>query len=176
MNVAIDIDGVLANFIQHMIEYAHEKGYHEFPAHWTQWHQYNIPGLDQRFGKLVDEVSGDPEWWLDIPPHDDAYLSAAPDLYLTSRNVGSQYTLMWLLYHGFPHAEVVTVDSGEDKPPKMKERGIDVLLDNRFDTYESVNKQKDLKCVLMERPHNRRLRDDFDITVSDTYEFEQMYL
>lgn len=157
IRVAIDIDGCLANFQQRFLDTAKRKGYSDFPTHWTQWRSWLPPDIKGGFGDLFDEIEEDELWWGEISPYDDAHLPVAPDAYLTARPVSSAVTENWLSRHGFPEAPVYTVGVDNSKVPIMREKGIDLLVDDRPKTFDQVNQEREKTCLLMNRPYNQHV-------------------
>lgn len=173
MTPAIDIDGVLANFQQHFINKAHEIGYDGFPKHWTQWEDWHIPEMQDEFNTVFEAIENDSNWWLDIPPYDDAHLTCAPAMYLTARPIASMYSKVWLNKCGFPDAPVKTVETSSQKPGVMEKHGIDVLLDDRPKTFHLINNSdKDTTCYLLDRPYNRHI-DNRRLRVHEVYQFQK---
>lgn len=173
MTPAIDIDGVLANFQQHFLNKAHEMGYLDFPNHWTQWESWHIPEMRDEFNTVFEAIENDSNWWLDIPPYDDAYLTCAPEIYLTARPIESMHSRAWLNEFGFPDAPVKTVVTSSQKPDVMKAYDIDVLLDDRPKTFLMINNSnKDMTCCLMDRPYNRHI-DNSRLRVHEVYQFQK---
>jgi hypothetical protein len=97
---------------------------------------------------------------------DDFYLSLTPKVspkdipfephcYVTSRPVVSATTEKWLAMHGFPAVKVYTVGIGESKVDVIKNSGIDIFVDDRFENFVELNKAG-ICCYLYDAPHNQR--------------------
>jgi hypothetical protein len=154
LRIAQDIDGCLANFIQHFLTTARSDGHTEFPVHWTQWEDWMPPGLDDLFGTVFSEIAEDDEWWLSIPPYDDAYLPYEPDAYVTSRPVSSEVSEAWLQENGFPEAPVHTVGPGQSKTEVLDQENIDLMVEDSTSNFEEINSTRHTTCVLLSRSWN----------------------
>lgn len=175
--IAIDVDGVLANFQQRFLKTAHELGYDNFPVHWTQWKNWNLEGLEKEFREIMKNLDSKPLWWLQINPYDDAYLTKTPDIYLTARPVENQITRYWLRINDFPETKVRTVNSSKEKPSVMEEEGVDCLLDDRPKTFSMINEGTSLRCILLDRPYNEHLVTAHDNRrVRNVYDFQQLFM
>lgn len=78
-----------------------------------------------------------------------------PHCYVTSRPVKTEITEKWLDEKGFPHRPVYTVELGHSKVDVIKDLGIDIFVDDRFDNFVQLNKAG-ICCYLFDAPHNRR--------------------
>lgn len=144
-NIALDIDGVLANFNK---SFAELMGMEYDNA--TNWrYSYKI---DEYFEKL------DYKFWIDIPPHiDSKSLCFEPKCYITHRRseAARKATPDWLEMHGFPCVPILFVDEARDKSSFAKENEIDVIVDDKFKNFYRLNNDGIL-CFLQDRPWNTK--------------------
>ena len=74
---------------------------------------------------------------------------------MTSRPVETSITIKWLEKHGFPLRPVHTVPPNSSKLEVIKNAGVDIFVDDRFDTFRELN-SNGVCCYLFDAPHNRR--------------------
>lgn len=157
MNISYDIDGVLANWVAHFLNAAQEQGFQDqLPPHWTVWDSW-IPGDEDMIRKVLEGIDDMDAWIVKAPPHDDAFITTPVHRYITSRSVSSLTTALWLAKHGFPDAEIITVPRGESKVEAVIESDTHVLIDDKPETFEEVNRIPHRTCLLRDRPHNRHV-------------------
>lgn len=98
----IDIDGVLANFIEAFIEHAKFMGFGKyFPATWEEWTAYDGPeDAKVLFDELYKTLVNRPKFWLDINLLPNAVEDMAklppPTVYITARPIPASLTATWL--------------------------------------------------------------------------------
>lgn len=156
----LDIDGVLADFGTHFLEYLNFAD--KSPA--KDWE-------DPRFVRNFHKISDDKEFWLTIPP-----LVSVKDIpfkisgYCTSRSVPSEVTEEWLENNNFPIAPVFTTRRGESKSLYIPKDAI--FIDDSIDNYIDLNKSN-IVTFLMTRSHNER----FSVSkrVNSLQEFPTVY-
>lgn len=96
------------------------------------------------------------EFYLNLEPLIKASeLPFEPFCYVTSRPVPTEITEQWLQKHGFPMKEVITVPPGTSKVQALKDAGVEVFVDDRYENYEELNRNGIL-CYLWDSPHNHR--------------------
>lgn len=144
--IGLDVDEVIANWVTAWIK----KFNIEVPTTW--FFDYNI---SERFEELRKKGELD-EFYLNldplIKPED---IPFEPHCYVTSRPVASEVTMKWLEKHGFPLRPVHTVPPQTSKLEVIKNSGIDVFVDDRYDTFEELNRNG-ICCFLFDTPHNSR--------------------
>lgn len=155
--IALDIDGVLADFTSGIIEFARQAGIPGMPERpeqvgdwgWSKW---------RGFGRTWRLVKDDPEFWLSLNTITRAHeIPFDPVAYITHRPVPDAVTLEWLEEHGYPDVPLYTVDGS--KVPAMRAVGATVLVDDKPENFTDVNNEPDLTCFLFDRHHNRHFRD-----------------
>ena len=96
------------------------------------------------------------KFYLSLKPKvDPATIPFEPHAYVTSRPVSSEVTKEWLRLHGFPLTKVITVPVGASKVDAMKQAGIQVFVDDRYENFKELN-ANGIFCYLFDAPHNRR--------------------
>jgi uncharacterized HAD superfamily protein len=59
-----------------------------------------------------------------------------PHCYVTSRPVDTAITEQWLDKHGYPARPVITVPLGASKVEAIREAGVEIFVDDRFDNFK----------------------------------------
>lgn len=144
--IALDIDEVIAGFT---------------PA-WC--HKWSLPTptawyFDDISGKFATMKEADTlnDFYLNHihPLCDPKDIPFEPHCYITSRPVSSEITEEWLQKHGFPKRPVYTVGSNCSKVEAFKKSGADILVDDKYETYDEFSRAG-LCCYLFDAPHNHR--------------------
>lgn len=156
--IALDVDGVLANFNHGFIEHAKRKGYGEHfpnsPDEITEWYYAERDYIDHLFGMIAKDI----KFWLGLPRYPDTPipLPFTPVAYVTARPIPSIITLDWLIKQGLPKAPVFTVKEGEEKLQVLK--GIDspIFVDDKMETIQALN-DGGITCYCMDRGWNQLL-------------------
>jgi uncharacterized HAD superfamily protein len=132
--IALDIDGVLANFSGGVVDKAKELGieFIDCPSKVTHW------DMHPNFSKVMKNYWGDPEFWLNLQPLRSGNLPFVPHVYITSRPIDTEITRQWLIKHGFPSAPVITVKHPKEKLQHIENMGIDILIDDLHHTVREV--------------------------------------
>ena len=147
MRIALDIDGVLADFGLHFFDYLGIED--KTPAKFWD---------DPRFRNNMHLIGGDAEFWLGIPPlvtPDE--LEFVPIAYVTARDIETQITRAWLRLNGFPDVHVETVKLGGSKVKFLKGINPDFYIDDAIHNFEELN-DSGVNTLLMTRSHN----EDYD--------------
>ena len=159
--IGLDIDGVLANFVQGIIDRGVLMGVSEhLPNHWTNWTQHIMPGdeAEAAFKKVWDAVTPDRSFWLGLQPMlrpED--IPFVPVAYCTARPISSHVTAAWLDAHDFPDARVITVPYGASKVASLHDAGVTIFVDDNVENFKQINgAPTDTLCLLWDAPPNRR--------------------
>lgn len=127
--IAIDIDDVLAQFYPAMCKRFNQPCKRiniwdaEVEANFVA-SNFHIIANNKRFWLSLEKQSRPEDITFDF----DCYITASPPLMRQAR-------LEWLKFQGFPSHLVVFAD---DKAKAMRQRGIDVLIDDKPSTLDSV--------------------------------------
>lgn len=151
MNIALDVDGVLADFVGTFATIAHEMGYN-LPRTWQEWHAWDA-GNPALIKEIWAKVADWPTVFASLKSMPDASVPFQPTAYMTSRPVSSVVTADWLAKYHFPTALVVTVGLHQDKLKHCQDMAIDFLVDDRADTAIYF-RDNGGECVLLNRPWN----------------------
>lgn len=141
--IGLDIDDVLADFCG---AYADKYGLDE-PKSWL-W-SYKMKNNMADKNEWADFLSCLPR---KIEPNE---IPFEPCCYVTSRCVDSSITEGWIERNGFPCSPVITVGHDESKVEALKKAGVEIFVDDRYDTFVELN-ANGICCYLMDAPHNRR--------------------
>lgn len=145
-NIGLDIDEVLADWVGAWVKLHNIK----MPSSW--FFDRDIVGKFEKLrkAKKLDNfyLSLKPK----ISPND---IPFEPHCYITSRPVSGKITEQWLDKHGFPARPVITVPLGTSKVEVMKNAGVEVFVDDRYDNFRELNKAG-ITTFLFDAPHNQR--------------------
>jgi hypothetical protein len=140
-DIGIDIDGVICNFQSSIIQRAEEVGV-EFYDHWTQWKSWQTD-YPENFEKIFKTTKDDWDFWYNLTPYDhaskngDGWLPFEPKKYVSSRPFAPDgVTEAWLEKYNFPEAEVIVVNSWEEKKEEVED--LDVYIDDKISTILSL--------------------------------------
>ena len=144
--IGLDIDEVLADWV----------------GPWCALHKIDMPNswyfdrdIMNKFERMKEDGSLGP-FYMGLPTRMDPNdIPFEPHCYVTSRPVPTELTEKWLDKHGFPARPVHTVGLGESKLEVIKKSGIEVFVDDRFETFQELN-NNGIVCYLMDTAHNRR--------------------
>lgn len=144
--VGLDIDEVIADWLTDWCNYWGQ----EVPTSW-----FFDRDIMEKFNMMKDNGKLD-GFYLNlkplIKPED---IPFEPHCYVTSRPVDTKITEQWLDMHGFPARPVITVPLGSSKVDVIKEAGVEIFVDDRFDNFVELNRAG-ICTYLFDQPHNRR--------------------
>lgn len=145
--IYLDIDGVLANFVDHLLNYL------DLPKHPVT--EYDDARITLNFYKVQEDM----DFWLTMPPliteipgpvH--AYVSARPELLRLP-------TTAWLeMQEGFPEAPVFV---GQDHKHALLMPG-GFMLDDNAETVEKLRQHK-VNAYLLDQPWNRHVKTPYRV-------------
>lgn len=142
--IGLDIDEVIADWVGRWQEHHGSKVTPEF------WN------FDSRIMEKFEALKDDKEFWMSIPPKmNPADLPFEPHCYVTSRMIPTEWTEEWIERMGFPTVPVYTVGLDCSKLDIIRESGLDVFVDDRWDNFLELNKNG-VMCYLFDAPHNQR--------------------
>lgn len=127
--IGLDIDGVLADFVGHLMTVSGHPGH--VPMYW------NDPIVREAF----EVIKREPTFWQDIPTLiDGSSLPFEPHCYITARSIGKDISEQWLNKNGFPKAPVYSIGAGESKVKIALDAGIDIFVDDSYDNFVELNR------------------------------------
>lgn len=139
--IALDIDEVLADFLG---SYSERYGIEKKQMYWN---------FSYETGSNMEELKHDKEFWLNIKKLRDVPFE--PVMYVTSRNIPSEWTMEWLEKNGLPCVPVVTVPINTSKVEVLKNHNIEVFIDDKFQNFvECTN--AGIFTYLMDCEHNKQ--------------------
>lgn len=151
--IGLDIDEVICDFLKGWM------GKYEIclPKSW-----YFDRKILQRFDDMkstINKKSGINEldqFYIDLDPRiQPEDIPFEPHCYITSRPVSTELTENWLDKHCFPCAPVYTVGVNESKIDIAKKAGIEIFVDDKFETFRDFN-NAGITCYLFTAEHNKR--------------------
>lgn len=144
--IGLDIDEVICNWVPAWCKLYNMKE----PTAW-----YFDGNILDKFEKMREDGILD-DFYANLEPRiDPSEIHFEPHCYVTSRPVDSLITIEWLRKNGFPMRPVYTVSAGESKVETIKQAGVDIFVDDRYDNYEELNRNG-ICCFLMDAAHNQR--------------------
>ena len=159
--IALDIDGVLADFVGAWQEKFNVK---EVPEHWN---------FDINFKEKLFSVKEDKDFWLNIKPLcDPKSIPFEPACYVTSRIIPNEWSKEWLDKWGFPTTPVFTVGHDKSKVDILLDNNIDIFVDDRYENIIDILRQSNSKgrrihCYLYDAKYNRRYTQLNNIRITD---------
>lgn len=144
--IGLDIDEVICDWVPDWIKFWRM----DVPTSW--FFDYDILS---RFDSMKEMGTLD-DFYLKLKPKcKPSDIPFEPHCYVTSRPIDTEITKQWLKKHGFPLRPVITVPPGVSKLETIRKAGIDIFVDDRYDTFEELNRNG-ICCYLFDAPHNHR--------------------
>lgn len=151
LKIGLDIDEVLCDWV----------------SDWIKLYDMHVPKswffdshIMERFAAMKEAGTLD-DFYLNLKPKcSPCDIPFEPHCYVTSRPVDTEITVQWLRKHNFPMRPVITVPAGTSKAQVLKEAGVDLFVDDRYDNFEELNRCG-IGCVLFDAPHNQRYEVGF---------------
>lgn len=155
--IALDVDGVIADFYGAFVEFCKEKGIGfshgpvENQLSWTLAYS-----TSPAWAIIHKDEQSMREFFLDrvkplITPES---LPFEPACYVTARHIPSEITMEWIEKHNFPCAEVFSTGQ-KSKVDILRENKIDRFVDDAWHNFVEIN-SADIFCYLMDAPYNRK--------------------
>jgi len=151
--IGLDIDEVICNFVKGWMS----KYNMSLPKAWyfdreiiNKINSMRTNIINKNGGTELDEFYSN----LDVNFTPDE-VPFEPHCYITSRPVSSEITEKWLDKNGFPCSPVYTVGIGESKVEIAKKAGVEVFIDDKFETFKEMN-ANGITCFLYTAEHNKR--------------------
>lgn len=137
--IGCDLDNVIFNF---NIAYESRFGVKMNP-YWKANYQMN---------DHLKELETDKDFWINLPIlHRPSF---EVDYYITARNIPVEWIEESLQKNGLPCAPVLTVPWDASKVDILKEKGITIMIDDKYENYKEIN-DAGIFCYLMDAPNNQ---------------------
>lgn len=144
--IGLDIDEVICEWVGDW------TNYWDIPRPTSWFFDYDILA---KFDQMREHNELDEFYRRLKPKCDPSDIPFEPHCYVTSRPVSTEITKEWLLKHGFPAKPVITVAVGQSKVDAIREAGVDIFVDDRYDNFEELNRNG-ICCYLFDALHNQR--------------------
>lgn len=149
--IGLDVDEVLADWLGAWVKEFDLK----VPTSW--FFDYDLP---KRMNVLKEEGKLN-DFYLNlkplIKPED---IPFEPHCYVTSRPVETEVTAEWIKRNNFPTRPVITVPIGASKVDVIKQAGVDIFVDDRYENFVELN-NAGICTYLLDTPHNQRYNVGF---------------
>lgn len=137
--IGCDLDNVIFDF---NIAYETKFGVKMNP-YWKANYQMN---------EHLKELEQDKDFWINLPVlHKPSF---EVDYYITARNIPVEWIEESLQKNGLPCAPVLTVPWDASKVNILKEKGITIMIDDKYENYKEIN-SAGIFCYLMDAPNNQ---------------------
>lgn len=177
IKIALDVDGVLADFSSAIIAEANKMGYGDkFPKTRDDCPYWNMCEDFNDFLHVFEKVSMKPEFWLNVRSLGN-HPNFVPEMYLTSRPIETAVSKRWLKLNLFPDAPVETVSIPSMKLEVLQNHGVHVLIDDYYKTVAQVNESPcGTLAVLFEAPYQRGHQEEIkDMPKTDVLYYEHIH-
>jgi 5'(3')-deoxyribonucleotidase len=145
--IGLDIDCVLADWVGAWMKYWDIK---DTPDSW-----FFDRDISSKFSAMK-EARALRSFYLSLPRMvDPKDIPFEPHCYVTSRPVSTGVSEEWLDKNGFPTKPVHTVGLDESKVDVIKNAGVEIFVDDRFENFVELN-NAGVCCYLFDAPHNQR--------------------
>jgi hypothetical protein len=172
--IAIDVDGVLANFVVGLLEVANEQLTTPIPLD-KEPSAWNFADLmsPEEFSKAFKTARNRDWWWADLPPYGfntralGKFLVSSPhDTWLvTARSTAAnqstpKQTLAWAVDNNVSEGlmGIVAVEKAEEKAKLYDIMGITHSIDDKAETVEDCDQLANHKAYLLDRPWNQHAK------------------
>ena len=169
-NVAIDIDGVLANFLEIFL----------FRNPSKKWHEINATD--------IYKLDVDKDFWLSLKPMENPVeWNFKPYCYITARTCDKSFTEEWLHINNFPDAPVIFAQNcahsdetskGSTKSDYISLNPITHMVEDNLKNFILINHETDAICLLKKWHYNsNNIFKDFEIDkVKDLEKISNFFL
>lgn len=164
--VILDVDGICANFIKGMFEYAGEQGLMDQIRFKSE---SEVDCWEFFENGIWEKVKRSKSFWMELPKMFDTPLDFTPRMYLTARPIDTYITAQWLKNNVFPASEIRTVGNYADKLMVMEHFPHCTLIDDHYPTVKSIV-DEGLSAVLFTSPSHRNIVIDPKIKVISSIE------
>lgn len=100
----------------------------------------------------LNELMNDKDFWVNLPVKNTPPIEV--DYYVTARSIPIEWTMEAIQKNNLPKAKVYSIPWNESKIDTLKQLGITVFVDDKFQTFkECLN--SGIFCYLVDSMHNR---------------------
>lgn len=152
--IALDIDGVLADFSNYFTKYCLRKGLNVSEDESYIHLHWNFP---YKWSEAWEEIKNNMDFWLSMPVIEkNKNLNFEPVCYVTAREIDTEITKKWLEMNNFPCAPVFTTNAGS-KVEILKNQNIDIFIDDSYDNFNELT-NNNIFTYLMTQPYNTKYK------------------
>lgn len=139
IKIGLDLDGVIFDFVK-----AYEERFKvKSNPYWSATYQMK---------DHLKELEKDENFWVNLPVMNKPEFEV--DAYITSRSVPKEWIEESIQKNGLPCAPVYTVPWNVSKLPLLKELGISIYIDDKFENFKEAN-NAGIVTYLMDAESNR---------------------
>lgn len=137
--IGLDLDDTVFKFLE---SYQERFGV-ELADYWS---------ADYNMGKNLEALKEDKDFWINMPVKNIPPIEV--DYYVTARSIPIEWTMEAIQKNNLPKAKVITLPWNTSKIKTLKELGITVFVDDKYQTFkECLN--AGIFCYLVDAPHNK---------------------
>lgn len=154
--IALDIDGVLANFYEAFVKEATARGIGTPDAMYENQFHWNLLYSHHPLWEIIhkDEEAVEDFFVNKVQPFP-VEVPFEPTCYITARKIDSRITQRWLEKHNFPCVPVYSTNE-QSKVDILVKNQIDIFVDDAFHNFVDINNSGLTFCYLMDAPYNRK--------------------
>lgn len=152
--IALDIDGILADFTNYFTKYCLKKGLNISEEESYIHLHWNFP---YKWSEAWEEIKQDRNFWLNMPVIEcNKELKFEPLCYVTAREVDTEITMEWLEKNKFPCSPVFTTN-GKSKVDILRQQKVDIFVDDSYDNFNQLT-NNNIFTYLMTQPYNKKYK------------------
>lgn len=138
--IACDLDDVIFDFTG-----SYENRFHtKLSDYWN---------CDYNMSENLKILQNEKDFWINMPIKSDVPFEI--NYYVTARSIPLEWTQEAIQKNNLPKAPIYSLPWNESKIKTLKELNVDIMLDDKFETYKEC-KQNNIFCYLVTTNANKR--------------------